>query len=302
MIYVLGSINMDMVAQVDRIPKIGETLGSNKFYVNQGGKGANQAVAIAKLGGNVKLIGKVGNDAHGQFLLSSLSSNGVDIECVSVADANSGIAMIAVENGDNRIIFDAGANSHVTEGDVDIGLADASENDVLIMQLEIPMEIVEYASSVAKEKGMTVILNPAPAKSLSPLLLQNVDIIAPNESETKILTDIEVVDEVHLALAVRALYKTGVKKVVVTMGEKGSAVAEGQTITYIEPRKVNAVDTTSAGDTFIGALALCLAQGKGMVESAQFASVASSVTVTREGAAQSIPTLSEVKEIMESEK
>ncbi|MBO5214644.1 MAG: ribokinase [Clostridia bacterium] len=302
MIYVLGSINMDMVAQVDRIPKIGETLGSNKFYVNQGGKGANQAVAIAKLGGNVKMIGKVGNDANGQFLLSSLSSNGVDIECVSVADANSGIAMIAVENGDNRIIFDAGANSHVTEGDVDIGLADASENDILIMQLEIPMEIVEYASSVAKEKGMTVILNPAPAKSLSPLLLQNVDIIAPNESETKILTDIEVVDEVHLTLAVRALYKTGVKKVVVTMGEKGSAVAEGQTITYIEPRKVNAVDTTSAGDTFIGALALCLAQGKGMVESAQFASVASSVTVTREGAAQSIPTLSEVKEIMESEK
>ena len=302
MIYVLGSINMDMVAQVDRIPKIGETLGAKKFYVNQGGKGANQAVAIAKLGGNVKLIGKVGNDANGQFLLSALSSSGVDIECVSVADANSGIAMIAVENGDNRIIFDAGANSYVTEGDVDIGLADASENDILIMQLEIPMEIVEYASSVAKEKGMTVILNPAPAKSLSPLLLQNVDIIAPNESETKILTDIEVVDEVHLALAVRALYKTGVKKVVVTMGEKGSAVAEGQTITYIEPRKVNAVDTTSAGDTFIGALALCLAQGKGMVESAQFASVASSVTVTREGAAQSIPTLCEVKEIMESEK
>ncbi|MBQ7224663.1 MAG: ribokinase [Clostridia bacterium] len=302
MIYVLGSINMDMVAQVDRIPKIGETLGAKKFYVNQGGKGANQAVAIAKLGGNVKMIGKVGSDANGQFLLSALSSSGVDIECVSVADANSGIAMIAVENGDNRIILDAGANSYVTEGDVDIGLADASENDILIMQLEIPMEIVEYASSVAKEKGMTVILNPAPAKSLSPLLLQNVDIIAPNESETKILTDIEVVDEAHLALAVRALYKTGVKKVVVTMGEKGSAVAEGQTITYIEPRKVNAVDTTSAGDTFIGALALCLAQGKGMVESAQFASVASSVTVTREGAAQSIPTLSEVKEIMESEK
>ena len=136
MIYVLGSINMDMVAQVDRIPNLGETLGAKKFYSNQGGKGANQAVAIAKLGGNVKMIGKVGNDVNGQFLMSALKSSGVDVSNVTIADANSGLAMIAVENGDNRIIFDAGANSCITEGDVDIGLADASENDILIMQLE----------------------------------------------------------------------------------------------------------------------------------------------------------------------
>lgn len=302
MIYVLGSINMDMVAQVDRIPQLGETLGAKKFYSNQGGKGANQAVAIAKLGGNVKMIGKVGNDVNGQFLMSALKSSGVDVSNVTIADANSGLAMIAVENGDNRIIFDAGANGYITEGDVDIGLADASENDILIMQLEIPMEVVEYAASVAKEIGMTVILNPAPALPVSSKLLQNVDVIIPNESETKLLTDVDVCDEVHLALAVRALYKMGVNKVVVTMGENGSAVAEGQTITYIEPRKVTAVDTTSAGDTFIGAFALCLAQGKGMVDSANFASVASSITVTREGASQSIPTLLEVNEILESNK
>ncbi len=299
MIYVLGSINMDMVARVGYMPKNGETLTAEKFYVNPGGKGANQAVAIAKLGGEVKMIGKVGADANGKALVDNLVNSGVDATCVTVTDAvNTGVAMIIVENGDNRIILDKGANHAFTKEDVEEGLKDAKAGDVLIMQLEVPLEIVEYAAEKAQAIGMAVILNPAPAVPLSDDLLSKVDIISPNESETEILTGVSPEDEVHLALAVKKFYQKGVKKVIITMGSRGAAIAEGQTITYIEPRKVKAVDTTSAGDTFVGACAVMLTKGKTLEESARFASVASSITITREGAAQSIPTLKEVEEVM----
>ncbi len=299
MIFVLGSINMDMVARVGYMPKNGETLTAEKFYINPGGKGANQAVAIAKLGGEVKMVGKVGADANGKALIENLEKNGVDAQFVTVAEGvNTGIAMIIVEDGDNRIILDKGANHAFTKEDVDEGLASAKAGDILIMQLEVPLEIVEYASSIAQRVGMTVILNPAPAIPLPDELLSKVDIISPNESETEILTGVSPSDEVHLALAVKKFYQKGVKKVIITMGSRGSAIAEGQTITYIEPRKVKAVDTTSAGDTFVGACAVMLTKGKTLEESARFASVASSITITREGAAQSIPTLEEVEEVI----
>lgn len=188
MIYVLGSINMDMVANVPYMPKSGETLSADKFYTNPGGKGANQAVAIAKLGGEVKMIGKVGNDAFGAPLKEHLSAFGVNVDFVTRAETNSGLAMIIVEKGDNRIILDKGANYAITEKDVDEGLFDAKEGDVLVMQLEIPLEIVEYAARLAKSKNMTVVLNPAPAVKLNENLMQYVDIVAPNESEAEILT------------------------------------------------------------------------------------------------------------------
>ncbi len=298
MIYVLGSINMDIVASVPYMPVNGETISAEKFYLGCGGKGSNQAIAIAKLGGKVSMIGKVGNDAYGRVLLENLSDNGVDAEYVTKTDTPSGIAMIIVEDGDNRIILNAGANYSISKTDVDEGLSQAKSGDVLIMQLEIPIDIVEYAAIKAKEKGMTVVLNPAPAKSLPSSLLSCVDIICPNESETKILTGIDIVDDVTLALAVKAFYSMGVERVVVTMGGKGAYVTDGNTITHISPRKVVPVDTTGAGDTFIGALTLMLGNGKTIKEAGDFASVASSIAITREGAAKSIPTLEEVETLM----
>lgn len=301
MIYVLGSINMDMVAKVPYMPVNGETLTADAFYVNPGGKGANQAVAIAKLGGAVKMIGKLGRDANGAALKNNLITMGVDAKSVTECDVNSGVAMIIVENGDNRIILDKGANHAVTEADVDEGLKNAEAGDTLIMQLEIPLSVVEYAAKSAKAKGMTVLLNPAPAVKLSAELLSNVDIIAPNESEIEILTGVKPTGDVELALGVKNLYRLGVKRVIVTLGSRGSAIAEGQTITYIPPRKVDVVDTTGAGDTFVGAVALRLETGDTLEQAARFATVASSITITREGAAKSIPTLEEVKAIIQSE-
>lgn len=302
MIYVLGSINMDMVARVPRMPVGGETLTADKYYVNPGGKGANQAVAIAKLGGKVAMIGKVGSDETGDALKNNLKAMGVDESMVTRADVPSGIAMIIVEGGENRIILYKGANHSVTKTDVDEGLKNAKPGDALVMQLEIPLETVTYAAAVAKQKGMLVLLNPAPAVPLGEELLKNVDIIAPNETETEILTGVGLDSDVHIALAVKKLYQLGVKRVIITMGSRGSIVAEGQTITPVEPRKVKAVDTTSAGDTFVGATVLRYLDGDTLEDAARFASVASSITVTREGAAQSIPTLDEVKKVIESEK
>lgn len=302
MIYVLGSINMDMVARVPHMPVGGETLTADKYYVNPGGKGANQAVAIAKLGGKVAMIGKVGSDETGDALKNNLKAMGVDESMVTRADVPSGIAMIIVEGGENRIILYKGANHSVTKADVDEGLKNAKSGDALVMQLEIPLETVTYAAAVAKQKGMLVLLNPAPAVPLGEELLKNVDIIAPNETETEILTGVGLDSDVHIALAVKKLYRLGVKRVIITMGSRGSIVAEGQTITPVEPRKVKAVDTTSAGDTFVGATVLRYLDGDTLEDAARFASVASSITVTREGAAQSIPTLDEVKKVIESEK
>ncbi len=302
MIYVLGSINMDMVARVPRMPVGGETLTADKYYVNPGGKGANQAVAIAKLGGKVAMIGKVGSDETGDALKNNLKAMGVDESMVTRADVPSGIAMIIVEGGENRIILYKGANHSVTKADVDEGLKNAKPGDALVMQLEIPLETVTYAAAVAKQKGMLVLLNPAPAVPLGEELLKNVDIIAPNETETEILTGVGLDSDVHIALAVKKLYQLGVKRVIITMGSRGSIVAEGQTITPVEPRKVKAVDTTSAGDTFVGATVLRYLDGDTLEDAARFASVASSITVTREGAAQSIPTLEEVKKVIGSEK
>jgi ribokinase len=232
---------------------------------------------------------------------NNLASYGVDVEDVTTAEGNSGIAIIIVVDGDNRIILDPGANFKVTKEDVDKGLCKAKSGDILIMQLEVPMDIVTYAADEAKKKGMTVILNPAPAVKLGQDLLCNVDIITPNETETEILTGISPDSEVELALAVKEYYKYGIKNVVITMGSRGAIVTYGNNIVPIEARKVKAVDTTSAGDTYVGAIAVKLDAGVDIVTACKFASVASSITVTRAGAAQSIPTLDEVEEIMKNE-
>ncbi|MBR2989150.1 MAG: ribokinase, partial [Clostridia bacterium] len=282
MIFVLGSINIDMVAVVPRTVKVGETMICDKFYSGLGGKGANQAVAIAKLGGKVKFIGKVGNDENGKNAIKTLNGYGVDTEFVSVSQTvSTGIAMITVASGDNSIVAYGGANFDITTDEVDLALDGAKEGDILVMQLEMPLSVVEYGASIAKQKGMKVILNPAPATEIPQGIYSLVDLICPNETETEILTGINPRDgEAYLALAVKNFYLKGVGEVLITLGSDGSAIAQGQNITYIEPRKVKAVDTTSAGDTFIGATTLKLSQGKDLYSAVKFATVASSITVT----------------------
>lgn len=301
MIFVLGSINMDLVSVAKTMPKNGETLKAEKFYTNPGGKGANQAIAIAKLGGSVKMIGKVGNDEYGAILKENLASFGVDVENVSRAQSSSGIANIIVANGDNRIVYTAGANDCITQEEVDKGLENAKSGDIFVTQLEIPIDIVTYAVDVAKQKGMIVILNPAPAQQLGQDLLCNVDIIVPNETETEIITGTAPDSEVELALAIKNLYKFGVRNVVITMGERGSIVTYGNNIVPFYARKVEVVDTTGAGDTYVGAIATKLDEGVDIVSACEYASIASSITVTRSGASQSIPTKREVDEVIKNE-
>ncbi len=302
MIYVLGSLNMDLVAVCPYMPKEGETMNADKYYTNPGGKGANQAAAIAKLGGKVKMIGKVGSDGYGDEMIRNLASYGVDVTKVKREKGNSGVAVILVCGGDNRIILDHGANYVWTSGDVDEGLEGAGSGDILIMQLEVPMETVVYAAERAKEKGMTVILNPAPAARLPDALLSSIDMITPNETETKFITGVSPDSEVELALAVKKFYSYGIKNVIMTMGSRGSLVTYGGNIELIAAQKVKAVDTTGAGDTYVGAVACLLEEGQDVVSACRFASYASALTVTREGAAQSIPTRAEVEAFMQERK
>ena len=297
MIYVLGSVNMDLVFNVSRMPIGGETLSAETFNTFCGGKGANQAVALAKLSSKVKMIAGIGRDGYGKRLKDNLAACGVDVEHVRENGDDSGLAAIFVENGENRIILHGGANMRVCEKDVDAGLKNAAKGDILLTQLEIPLETVEYALSVAKSKGMTTVLNPAPAVPLKSSLLSLVDIISPNETETEILTGIEPKDIVHIALAVKEFYRYGVKNVIITLGDRGAVVSQGQNITEIEPRKVKAVDTTAAGDTFVGAVCNRLEHGWDIAEACRFANCASSITIGRRGACDSIPTIEEVEEI-----
>lgn len=303
MIYVLGSINTDVVAVVERLPKPGETMAAIKSYTGQGGKGANQAIAVSRLGGSAAMIGAVGSDAFGAQARENLISCGVDATRVKTVPGSTGIAFITVENGENRIIYDAGANSLVWRSDVDAALAGAGKGDALLAQLEIPVDIVEYAFETAKRKGMLTVLNPAPAvKDLPAGLLKNADIVVPNETETEILSGVMPTGDVELALAIKHLRLNGANDIVITLGDRGSAVCTGQTITYVQPRKVEAVDTTCAGDTFVGAMLLRLMRGDELLSAARFASVASSIAVTREGAAVSIPSEDEVLDVIEKEK
>ena len=296
MIYVLGSLNLDYVART-RVPKRGETVLADSFETFCGGKGANQAVAAAKLGGNTAMIGRVGTDDAGKRLKAGLRLAGVNETRVIERGADSGLAMIWVEGGDNRIVVAPNANFRFEETDIDEALSDAGPGDILMTQLEIPVPIVLYALKAAKAKGMVTILDPAPAVPDLPAEIFNfVDILTPNETETEILTGVDPIDVVHIALAVKKFYALGVKKAVLTLGKRGAVCAEEQTITEIEAQDVKVVDTTAAGDTFCGALASRLAAGFNFVTACRFANCAAQITIQRKGAADSIPTLAEAEE------
>ena len=291
-ILVIGSLNMDMIARVAKVPIEGETiLGSDLIYI-PGGKGANQATAIGKLGGDVTMLGVVGYDNYGDSLIETLKNNNVNVDHVSRTEKKStGLAFIMINSeGNNSIIVMPNANDEVCIKLIDE--VNIAEYDIIVAQMEIPVEVIKYAFSRAKKAGLYTILNPAPAQELQEELLRNVDLIIPNETEFEILTGYSSDKEEELHKGIRQLKDSGVREVIITLGEKGVRYYdEANNQTKVASYKVKSVDTTAAGDCFIGALAASLSKNSTMLDSLDFAVKAAAITVGTIGAQVSIPTL-----------
>ena len=297
-ILVIGSINVDYVIHTERLPKLGETLTGSDFAMNFGGKGANQAMALAKTGCNVKMLGAVGKDLSGELAINNLKSFGIDTTDVMTVDAPTGAAVITVCGGDNHIILDIGANAYVTPDAIAERESLFDWADYVVMQYEIPMESVLFAARMTKKHGKTVVLNPAPVKEADPALFGFVDLIIPNEFEAQLITGSSPDDDATTEQAIRALQKLGCKEAIITLGKRGCAYTDGDKIGTAGIYPVKVVDTTAAGDSFIGGLCKTLSEGKSMSEAVAYASVVSSITVSRPGAGTSIPTADEVENFL----
>lgn len=298
-ILVVGSSNMDLVIHADKLPKPGETIIGNNFLRYHGGKGANQAVAAARLGGEVSFITKVGNDDFGNELASSYLKEGMDCRGVIRSDsAPTGVAFINVDRkGENSITVFQGANKNLTVADLQELTFLIDESDIVLIQLEIPINTVNYLVSYAGRKMKTIILNPAPAQALSDETLSMLFAITPNETEAEILTGVHVKDEKSAVRAANSLFKKGVNNVIITMGDKGAYFIDQYEHGLIPALKVNAVDTTAAGDIFNGAFAVAVANRKGIRESIEYACKVSSISVTRYGSQNSAPYKNEIDNV-----
>lgn len=280
---------MDLVVVTKVIPDEGETIIGDSFFANPGGKGANQAVAIAKMGANVELVGAVGKE-FGNDLINALNSYHVSTKYVKkYENISSGTATIIVTNGENRIIINSAANGWIKEQDIDLALLDAKEGDYLLCQLEVPLQIVDHALSQAKEKGMVTCLNPAPYLSLPHTIFSKIDYLIPNQSETKLYTGIYPHDLNEAKQASLLLLEKGIKNVLITLGEKGSYFYNSKEEHFIPAYQVPAIDTTGAGDTYIGAFLTMLTEGKSVQEAMSLAGLAASITIQRLGAQKAIP-------------
>ena len=287
-IAVIGSINMDMTAAAERIPRPGETVRASSVRYVPGGKGANQAVAAARLGGDVTMFGCVGGDAFGAQLLENLRANGINADFIGVAEAaSSGIAMIVVGENDNAITVIPGANERVTEAYVDRCWEEIAKADVVLLQNEIPMETVRYAARRLHAAGKTVIYNPAPAQRADGGLLENVSYFTPNEHETRIVLN-------NAETPIEALIARWGGKLIVTLGAAGLAGCDDGGYVQIPAIKARAVDTTGAGDTMNGAFAFALAEGMGYTEALRFSNAAAGISTEKAGAQGGMPTLPEV--------
>ncbi len=293
---------MDLVVKSPRIPVPGETILGGEFLMVAGGKGANQAVAAAKLGAKVFFVARLGNDLFGRKSLDNFRLEGLDATYVSLtSDAPSGVALIAVDHaGNNAIVVAPGANARLSPEDVRRAEAQIRSAGAVVAQLEVPMAAVQCAAEIARDAGVPFLLNPAPAQWLSPALLGKVSVMTPNETEARILTGVDVVDAASARRAAELLLSAGVKAVIITLGSKGFLLAEGNTTELVPAMEVKAVDTTAAGDAFIGSLAVGVAQGQSLREAALFANRVAAFSVTRLGAQTSMPTRKELEEFTAS--
>jgi ribokinase len=290
-IIVIGSSNTDMVIKSKKLPVPGETILGGTFLMNPGGKGANQAVAAARLGGKVTFVAKTGNDMFGTEAKQLFDKEGIDSSYIVKDDKNpSGVALINVdENGENCIVVASGSNGTLSPSDIDDKVFETGTSDLFLMQLEIPVSTVEFAAQKAAGKGNKVILNPAPARKLSDSLLNCLYLITPNETEAELLTGVNVHDAGTAEKAARILRNKGVQIVIITMGASGAYLSTGAISMMIAVTPVKAIDTTAAGDVFNGALAVAIAEGRNIEDAITFANKAASISVTRMGAQASAP-------------
>ena len=297
-IVVIGSSNTDMVVKTSHLPVPGETVLGGDFFMNAGGKGANQAVAAARYGNRVVFVAKTGNDLFGEQVRKSMKEDGIVTDYVFIDEEHpSGVALITIDQkAENCIVVAGGANMYLKPEDIDKAKEEILGGDVVLMQLETPIETVEYAAKMAAEAGVKVILNPAPAPAepLSKELISNLFLITPNRSEASRLTGIEVTDLASAQRAALALYDMGAKNVIVTLGSEGSLVYDGHMMMRVEAIKVEAVDTTAAGDTYNGVLASVIAEGKSLIDAVHEANIAGAISVTRMGAQPAAPTREEI--------
>ncbi len=298
-VLVAGSLNADLVVRAPRFPQPGETISGEDLQVIPGGKGANQAVAAARLGANVSMLGRVGRDNFGDFLLDNLKSNNVDSQFVQRDDASTGTAIIIVDaNGQNSIVLSPGANGKVTPADVEH--ASFSDFSLLLLQLEIPTLTVLRAAQCAKADGVTVILNPAPAKEIPAELISLADFIIPNETELSLLTGVDVKDIPSVEKAARLLLDKGAQNVIVTLGSKGALIVNTRlrASTQVDTYHVDVVDTTAAGDAFIGGFANSLLEKKSLEESVRYGCACGALATTKFGAQPSLPTVEQVDNLL----
>lgn len=301
-IVVVGSLNMDLVVRIPKIPRPGETLLGGVFKTFPGGKGANQAVAAARMGAHVIMIGCVGNDAFGQEMCTTLAREGIVTTHILVhPDEATGVALIQVDaQGQNSIAVASGANFRLTSADVEKAMQTIGEFDALLMPLETPLATIYTAARIASLKGAKVLLNPAPAQVLKKDLLELVDVLLPNEYEVGLLADMQIQSSSDTYSAANKLLSMGSKNLIVTMGSQGALLFnkkmnQGMTIPAFQ---VQTIDTTAAGDCFVGALAVGICEGKSLPVAAEFASAAAAISVTRVGAQPSLPRREEVEHFM----
>lgn len=300
-IVVAGSSNIDMTAYVKTLPRPGETIGGGRFMQANGGKGANQAVAAGRLGGDVLFLTCVGDDMQGRMLKDVFSSDGIDTSCMKFsANSPTGTALIFVaDDGENCIAVAPGANRELLPADIDAAAETLGKAEFLLMQLEIPIETVYHAVDLAFDEGVKVVLNPAPFSDAIPVeVLRKLWLITPNETEAEKLTGIRIASAGDAFQAADFLRSQGVQNVIITLGSSGSVVCNDAIHEFVPARKVTAVDTVGAGDVYNGALVTALSEGKDLVEAARFATVASSIAVTRPGAQSGVPHREEVDALL----
>jgi ribokinase len=303
-IVVVGSINMDLVAEVKQLPRAGETVDATKFSRGPGGKGANQAVAVSRLGASATMIGRIGDDLYGKELVDSLCDNGVDGAWIErESDCASGIAMITVdEQGENCITVVSGANALLSPTDICNHEGIIAAADAILLQLEVPQKTVASAVDVARKHNVMTVLDPAPAPSNGLLtLLDKVDVLTPNRLEAERLTERKIESVNDAILAAQELHRRGANRVIITMGSEGAVLCENNSCTHVTaPRGISVVDSTAAGDAFAAALTVQLALGSSFVKAVNYACVAGAVTTTKIGAQSALPSHAEVQSILEA--